>query len=83
MYRDLEIYEASLYRHNMIPVEKYNDLYRDPNSKGIVNSNKKERELFLERKKRILNKEKTLEKIITDLNNRIEVLEKILLEKNN
>jgi hypothetical protein len=67
----------------MIPVEKYNDLYRDPNSKGIVNSNKKERELFLERKKRILNKEKTLEKIITDLNNRIEVLEKILLEKNN
>lgn len=64
----------------MIPVENYNNLYRDPKSKGVVNINSEERKKFLERKKAILSRERELLNKMDELCKRIEYLEKFILE---
>lgn len=65
----------------MLPVENYEDLYRDPNNKGIVNANKKERDMFLQRKRNILKERDELKNTISNLEDRVKYLEQIILEK--
>jgi hypothetical protein len=68
---------------NLIPVENQKDLYRDPRTNAIINTNKTEYESYVKRRESIKNEKNRVDKIEDDINSVKEDLNEIksLLKK--
>jgi hypothetical protein len=54
---------------NLIPVEGQKDLYRDPKTNAIVNTNEQDYQNYISRKKNLENEKVKLETIENDISN--------------
>jgi len=52
---------------NLIPVEGQKDLYRDPRTNAIVNTNKNDYDCYIMRRKNLENEKKKIESIENDI----------------
>ena len=53
---------------NLIPVEGQKDLYRDPKSNAIINTNKQDYETYIARRKNQINEKLKIEKMEDEMN---------------
>lgn len=71
---------------NLIPVEGQKDLYRDPRTNAIINTNKNDYECYIMRRESLQNQKKKIELIedeITDIRSDLNEIKTLLIRMAN